>query len=106
MSRTTYYKTEENSEEVEVTDVTEEIEEEIEELSTEPVSEPIVGIVTDCKKLRVRNYPELEANIICEIEVNSKVMIDENESTEEFYKVCTETGIDGYCMKRFIKVES
>ena len=105
MSRTTYYKTEENSEEVEVTDITEEIEEEIEELATEQVSESIIGIVSDCKKLRVRNNPELDSDVICEIEAGSIVEIDEVNSTEEFYKVCTETGIDGYCMKKFIKVE-
>lgn len=97
MSRRVTYETKVNSEdEVVVKDITE----------TEELSNPTMGIVSDCKKLRVRNYPELEANVICEIEVGSKVVIDENKSTEEFYKVCTETGIDGYCMKRFIKVES
>lgn len=97
MSRRVTYETKVNSEdEVVVKDITE----------TEELSNPTMGIVRDCKKLRVRNYPELEANVICEIEVGSKVVIDENKSTEEFYKVCTETGIDGYCMKRFIKVES
>lgn len=97
MSRRITYETKVNSEdEVVVKDIT----------KTEELSNPTMGIVSDCKKLRVRNYPELEANVICEIEVGSKVVIDENKSTEEFYKVCTETGIDGYCMKRFIKVES
>ena len=97
MSRRVTYETKVNSEdEVVVKDITE----------TEELSNPTMGIVSDCKKLRVRNYPELEANVICEIEVGSKVVIDENNSTEEFYKVCTETGIDGYCMKKFIKVES
>lgn len=97
MSRRVTYETKVNSEdEVVVKDINE----------TEELSNPTMGIVSDCKKLRVRNYPELEANVICEIEVGSKVVIDENKSTEEFYKVCTETGIDGYCMKRFIKVES
>ena len=101
MSRRNYYTTEVDSEgNLELEDVTEEIEESISDVNT------ITGIVNDCKKLRVRNYPELEANVICEIEVGSKVVIDEVNSTEEFYKVCTETGIDGYCMKRFIKVES
>lgn len=101
MSRKNYYATEIDSEDnVEVTDVTEEIEGSINAVNT------ITGIVSDCKRLRVRNYPELESNVICEIEADSKVVIDEVNSTEEFYKICTETGVDGYCMKRFIKVES
>lgn len=101
MSRKNYYVTEIDSEDnVEVTDVTKEIEESISDVNT------ITGIVSDCKKLRVRNAPGLDSDVICEIEAGSIVEIDEINSTEEFYKVCTETGIDGYCMKKFIKVES
>ena len=101
MSRRNYYTTEIDSEDnIEVTDVTEEIEESISDINT------ITGIVIDCKILRVRNAPGLDSDIICEIEAGSIVEIDEVNSTEEFYKVCTETGIDGYCMKKFIKVES
>lgn len=98
MSRRNYYATEVDSEgNLELTDVTEKIEESI---------NSITGIVRDCKKLRVRNAPGLDSDVICEIEAGSIVEIDEVNSTEEFYKVCTETGIDGYCMKKFIKVES
>ena len=101
MSRRNYYTTEIDSEDnVEVTDVTKEIEESISDVNS------ITGIVSDCKKLRVRNAPGLDSDVICEIEAGSIVEIDEVNSTEEFYKVCTETGIDGYCMKKFIKVES
>lgn len=101
MSRRNYYTTEIDSEDnIEVTDVTEEIEESISDVNT------ITGIVIDCKKLRVRNASGLDSDVICEIEAGSIVEIDEVNSTEEFYKVCTETGIDGYCMKKFIKVES
>ena len=97
MSRRVTYETKVNSEdEVIVKDITE----------TEELSNPIMGIVSDCKKLRVRNAPGLDSDVICEIEAGSIVEIDEVNSTEEFYKVCTETGIDGYCMKKFIKVES
>ena len=97
MSRRVTYETKVNSEdEVIVKDITE----------TEELSNPTMGIVSDCKKLRVRNAPGLDSDIICEIEAGSIVEIDEVNSTEEFYKVCTETGIDGYCMKKFIKVES
>lgn len=100
MSRKNYYATEIDSEgNAEVNDVTEEIEESINAVNT------ITGIVSDCKKLRVRNYPELDANVICEIDEGAHVAIDNSESTEDFYKVCTETGIDGYCMKKFIKID-
>lgn len=87
---------------------------EVEELITATVSESdpepeqeksIIGIVTDCLKLRVRKQPNTAAEVLCEIDALSEVQIDEKESTEEFYKVCTEAGIEGFCMKKFIAVK-
>ena len=66
------------------------------------VSEPMVGIVVDCPRLNVRVKPHADADVVCIIERDSKVMIDEENSTKNFYKICTEVGIEGYCMKRFI----
>ena len=110
MSRTRTYVTKETPEGVKVEDITE-VEEPVIESVEEPdpetkqESESIVGIVSECSRLRVRSYPELDANVICEIDAGAQVVIDNAESTEDFYKVCTETGIDGYCMKKFIKID-
>lgn len=76
------------------------------ESDLEPEQEKsIIGTVTDCLKLRVRKQPNTTAEVLCEIEALSEVQIDEKESTEEFYKVCTEAGIEGFCMKKFIAVK-
>ena len=112
MSRTRTYVIKETPEGVNVEDITE-VEESVMESveghepdpETEQESESIVGIVSECSRLRVRSYPELDANVICEIDAGAQVVIDNAESTEDFYKVCTETGIDGYCMKKFIKID-
>lgn len=73
----------------------------------EPVEtvEEVLGTVVDCKKLRVRKNPNKLAEVLCEIEVGSTVEIDLDASTEDFYKVCTESGVEGYCMKAFVTVE-
>ena len=112
MSRTRTYVTKETPEGVKVEDITEveepvmeSVEEREPEPETEQKSEFIGGIVINCSRLRVRRYPELDANVICEIDAGAHVAIDNDESTEDFYKVCTETGIDGYCMKKFIKID-
>ena len=112
MSRIRTYVTKETPEGVKVEDITEveesvmeSVEEHEPEPETEQKSEFIVGIVIECSRLRVRSYPELDANVICEIDAGAQVVIDNAESTEDFYKVCTETGIDGYCMKKFIKID-
>lgn len=65
----------------------------------------ITGVVTNCVKLNVRETPQMDSKIRCIINKSSKVQIVEEESTEEFYKVYTESGIEGYCMKDFITIE-
>lgn len=69
-----------------------------------PIVEPIRGVVTDCRYLNVREAPDQDAAVLTTIKALSEVLIDEPESTDDFYKVCTETGIEGYCMKKFIAV--
>ena len=109
-----------NDPELEVEDTVEEkVDEPIEgqivipEVEPEPVSDPEpsveqenrkFGKVNNCKKLKVRKLPSRDAEIVSELLEGSEVMIDEKESTALFYKICTEHGIDGYCMKDYITV--
>ena len=69
------------------------------------VEEIKIGLVSNCKKLNVREKPTVEASVVCEIVCGTELMIDEQESTEEFYKVCTAAGIEGFCMKKFIAIQ-
>ena len=62
------------------------------------------GKISNCKKLNVRKLPSRDSEIISELIEGSEVMIDEKESTALFYKICTEHGIEGFCMKQFVKV--
>lgn len=76
-----------------------------ETVTTEPEEElSKVGNVKGCTKLRVREKPSTDGVVICEIAENSVVIINEKESTEDFYKVITEAGAEGYCMKKFVTV--
>ena len=109
-----------NDPELEVEDTVEEkVDEPIEgqivipEVEPEPVSDPEpsvepenrkFGKISNCKKLNVRKLPSCDAEIVSELVEGSEVMIDEKESTALFYKICTEHGIDGYCMKDYITV--
>ena len=109
-----------NNPELEVEDAVEEkVDEPIEgqivipEVEPELVSDPEpsveqenrkFGKVNNCKKLNIRKLPSRDAEIVSELVEGSEVMIDEKESTALFYKICTEHGIDGYCMKDYITV--
>ena len=46
-----------------------------------------------------------ESDVMCVIEENEEVMIDPYYSTEDWYKVYTKEGVDGFSMKEFIKVQ-
>lgn len=88
----------------------------IDEAAAEPVDQPVeeapkkeskVGIVANCEKLNLRRSPLKDsdgANIITELLPGVAVVIDEDESTSDFYKVTTETGLEGYCMRQFIEL--
>ena len=92
------------------TETVEQVENPIEEtpIETEPIEpakpEPIEGTV-GCEKLNVRSDATVDSEPVGVIARDSKVFIYEDESTEEFYKVCTATGLEGYCMKKFISVQ-
>lgn len=60
------------------------------------------GHVFGCAKLNVRKAPKPKADIVCEIHCHTEVEIDEDESTEDFYKIYTTSGIEGFCMKSYI----
>lgn len=78
----------------------------IHDVENEKTNEEVkIGVVSNCKKLNVREEPSLDANIVCEINSKTELMIDESESTDEFYKVFTASGLEGFCMKKFITVQ-
>ena len=60
------------------------------------------GTVVNCTKLNVRVKPSTSAAPITILPVNTKLNIDIEESTDEWYKIYTATGVKGYCMKQFI----
>lgn len=77
------------------------VEETIEEVIIKP---EVIGVVVDCLKLNVREAPNANADVVCVVDASSNLVIIEEESTDEFYAVCTASGAEGYCMKQFIKI--
>lgn len=78
----------------------------VEAVETTETSLSTLGKV-EANKLNVRATPSKDPdNILGVIEKNADVAIDFENSTEEYYKVYTATGLDGFCMKKFIRVEA
>lgn len=73
-----------------------------ETVETKSLPEMVEGVVSGCAKLNVRSDASLFADVVCTLDVMSEIMIDINKSTKDWLYVCTATGIEGYCMKKFV----
>lgn len=72
-----------------------------------PVAEEIVnGFVSGCKKLNVRAKASKDSDVLCVINEKAEVLVHRTETeATDFYKVRTASGIEGYCMKKFITIK-
>ena len=66
--------------------------------------EMLTGIV-NCLRLRIHSEPNLRSEIICKVRYLTEVTIDLNSSTEDFYKICTAIGAEGFCQKELITIK-
>ena len=69
------------------------------------IVEEVKGYLTNCSKLNVRSKADKNAAVLCILSDDAEVIIDLENSTNEFYKVCTSAGVEGYCMKNFIAIK-
>nr|DAH99594.1 MAG TPA: putative dipeptidyl-peptidase VI [Caudoviricetes sp.] len=92
-------------------DVTEEVEEEIAEVNeseevekevTEEADSTVVGYVSGCLKLNIREEGYPGANVVCVVPEKTALLIEVAESNDEWYKVYTEAGMEGFCMKQYV----
>lgn len=65
----------------------------------------IYGTVFKCSMVNIRKAPEKNAPVVATIRRNNTVTVDIDESTAEFYKIRTLTGIEGFCMREFIQTQ-
>ena len=78
--------------------------EEVAEVQPEP-PKPVIGIVMNCNRLNVRAAALMTSTIVTVITEGTEVLINESASTNEFYKVWTAAGFEGFCLKKFIEIK-
>lgn len=64
--------------------------------------ETVTGTVANCAKLNVRAKPNATADVVCVLDAASEIAINVKDSNREWFKVCTATGVEGYCMRKFV----
>lgn len=82
--------------------ITEKVCQEVEE------TQKVIGIVSGCEMLNVRNEPSIDSDIVSVITKGLEVEVDYSNSTADFYKVKLPVEFldaNGYCMKKFITIK-
>ena len=64
----------------------------------------LIGLVGNCARLNVREEPNTMANVVVVLEAGSEVQLASEESINDFYKVTTADGREGYCMCDYINI--
>lgn len=64
------------------------------------------GIVSECSKLNVRTEANIESDVVCVLNSDSKVYVYLDDSTDDFYKIKTQDDVYGYCKKDFVWLET
>ena len=108
----------EPTEEVEETveEVTETTEEVVEEHITEPEviapniedgveNNEVIGKISGFEKLYVRKESNKDSEPVGIVTDKDDLSIDLSHSTDTFYKVITSNGLEGYCVKEFVKID-
>lgn len=83
------------------TEVTNEV---VVEPSVEEMPKVAMGVLLNCEKLNVRTEPNKEADVVLVANSKTEFVIDESNSTEDWFSVRTAAGIEGFCMKKFVAV--
>lgn len=72
--------------------------------ATQP-EETAFANVANCEKLNVRKSPRLDATVVQVIDKGDSIRIFKGQETANFYKVITNNGVVGFCMKKYIKLK-
>lgn len=64
----------------------------------------VKGFVTNCARLNVREHPSTDAKVVCVLPLAAELSVCTAHNHDDWFEVCTATGVEGYCMKQFINV--
>ena len=92
---------------VESTEPVVEVQMAIEGVAEPEVIQPVIqyAIVVGCAKLNVREEPSPRAEVVGVIDASNEVVVYDSESFGNYYKVCTASGVEGYCVKDYLELK-
>ena len=76
----------------------------IEETKKEVIEE-VIGKIIEFEKLYIRKEADKNSEPVGIVTNKDYLSIDIIHSTDDFYKVITSNGLEGYCVKEFVKID-
>ena len=64
----------------------------------------LIGVV-NCLRLHIHSEPSTDSEIVCKVRYPTEVVVDSDNSTEDFYKVYTAIGAEGFCEKELVTIK-
>lgn len=86
----------------ETSEVTPEVVIPVVEAPAEP--EIVSGVVFNCAKLNVREKPVAGSRVVKIVDAGTELSVTTDESFGIFYKICTASGVEGYCVKDYVRL--
>lgn len=68
-------------------------------------SNEVIGKISGFEKLYVRKEASKDSEPVGIVTDKDDLSIDVASSTDDFYKVITSNGLEGYCVKEFVKID-
>ena len=65
----------------------------------------VIGKISGFEKLYVRKEASKDSEPVGIVTDKDDLSIDVARSTDDFYKVITSNGLEGYCVKEFVKID-
>lgn len=65
----------------------------------------VIGKISGFTKLYVRKEANKDSEPVGIVTDKDDLLIDVDHSTDDFYKVITSNGLEGYCVKEFVKID-
>lgn len=68
-------------------------------------TEEMLTGVTNVLRTHIHAEPDLTSEVVCKVRYLTEVKIDLESSTEDFYKVYTAMGSEGFCQKEQLTIK-
>jgi hypothetical protein len=60
--------------------------------------------VVDSVRLHILSEPRSDADVVCKVRYLTELKIVDERFVDDYMKVCTATGAEGYCDRRLVKI--